>query len=59
MEIRDIPKKKESKAAKWLSKEALQKLRKEEKWKANEKRKDIHIWMQSSKEQQREIRKHS
>ena len=33
-----------------LSEEALQKLWKEEKWKAKEKRKDIPIWMQNSKE---------
>ena len=32
---------------------------KEEKWKAKEKRKDIPIWMQSSKEQQGETRKPS
>ena len=32
-------------------------LRKEEKAKAKEKRKDIPIWMQSSKEEQGEIRK--
>ena len=30
--------------------------RKGEKWKAREKRKDIPIWLQSSKEQQQEIR---
>ena len=47
---KNIPKKKKCKKAKWLSEEALQKLRKEEKWKAKEKRKDIPIWMQSSKE---------
>ena len=42
-----------------LSEEALQNLWKEEKQKAKEKRKDIPIWMQSSKEQQGEIRKSS
>ena len=47
--IKTIPKKKKCKNTKWLSEEALQKLRKEEKWKA-EKRKDITFWMQSSKE---------
>ena len=37
--------------AKWLSEEALQIAEKEqEKWKAKEQRKDIAIWMQSSKE---------
>ena len=44
-----IPKKKKCKKAKWLSEEALQ-IRKEEKQKAKEKKKDIPIWMQSSKE---------
>ena len=32
---------------------------KEEKWKSKEKRKNISIWMESSKEQQGEIRKPS
>ena len=41
--IKTIPKKKKCKKAKWLSKEAVQKLRKEEKLKANDKRKDIPI----------------
>ena len=58
-EVRDIvqeigiettPKEKKCKKAKWLSEEALQIAVKEEKRKAKEKRKDIHIWMQSSKE---------
>ena len=48
--IKTIPKKKKCKKAQWLSQEALQKLRKEEKGKAKEKRKDIFIWIQSSKE---------
>ena len=48
--IKIIPKKKKCKKAKWLSEEALQILWKEEKCKAKEKRKDIPIWMQSSKE---------
>ena len=48
--IKTIPKKKKCKKAKWLSEEALQKLWKEEKWKAKEKKKGIPIWMQSSKE---------
>ena len=41
--IKTIPKKKKCKKAQWLSQEALQKLRKEEKGKAKEKRKDIPI----------------
>ena len=41
--IKTIPKKKKCKKAKWLSEEALQILRKEEKLKAKEKRKDIPI----------------
>ena len=39
--IKTIPKKKKCKKAKWLYEEALQMLRKEEKQKAKEKRKDI------------------
>ena len=45
--IKTIPKK--CKKAKWLSEEALQTAEKREA-KAKEKSKDIHIWMQSSKE---------
>ena len=45
-----IPKKKKFKKAKWLPEEALHIAMKEEKQKAKEKRKDIPIWMQSSKE---------
>ena len=41
--IKTIPKKKKCKKAKWLSEEAYKQLGKEEKQKANEKRKDIHI----------------
>ena len=48
--IKTIPKKKKCKKAKWLSEEALQIAGKEGKLKAKEKRKDISIWMQSSKE---------
>ena len=48
--IKTIGKKKKCKKAKWLSEEALQNLWKEEKQKAKEKRKDIPIWMHSSKE---------
>ena len=44
-----IPKKKKSKKAKWLPKEALQ-IDKEEKWKTREKGKDKPNWMQSSRE---------
>ena len=55
----DHPWEKEMQKANWLSEEALQIAEKEEKWKAKEKRKDIPIWMQSSKEYQWEIRKPS
>ena len=48
--IKTIPPKKKCKKAKWLSEEALQIAEKEEKLKAKEKRKDIPIRMQSSKE---------
>ena len=48
--IKTIPKKKKCKKAKWLPEEALQVAVMEEKPKAKEKRKDIPIWMQSSKE---------
>ena len=48
--IQTIPMEKKCKKAKWLSEEALQIVLKEEKQKAKEKRKDISIWMQSSKE---------
>ena len=52
-----IPKKKKCKKAKWLSEEALKiAVRRRE---AKEKRKDTPIWMQSSKEQQGDIRKPS
>jgi len=49
-ESRPPPRKKTCKKAKWLSEEALQIAVKKEKQKAKEKRKDIPIWMQSSKE---------
>ena len=39
--LKTIPKKKKCKKAKWLTEKALQKLRKEEKRKGKEKRKDI------------------
>jgi len=57
--IRTIPKKKKCKKAKWLSEEALQIAMKRREVKTKEERKDIPIWMQSSKEQQGEIRKPS
>ena len=55
--VKNIPKKKKYKKAKWLSEEALQIAVKEEKQKAKEKRKDTLIRMQCSKEKQGEIRK--
>ena len=50
--IKTIPKKKKGKKAKRLSEETLQiaDKRKEKKWKAKKKKKDMLIWMQSSKE---------
>ena len=44
------PQEKEMQKAKWLSKEALQvaEKRREEMWKAKEKKKDTSRWMQSS-----------
>ena len=47
--IKTIPMEKKCKKAKWLSEEAWQIAVKKGKWKAKEKRKDIFIWMQSSK----------
>ena len=53
--IETIPKK--CKKAKWLSEEVLQIA---EKWgEVKDKKKDMYIWMQSSKEKQGEIRKSS
>ena len=48
----DYPQEKEMQKEKWLSEEALaeKELKKEEKLNAKEKRKDIPIWIQSSKE---------
>ena len=57
--IKTIPKKKKCKKAKWLSDQALQTAEKEEKQKTKEKRKSIPNRMQSSKEEQGEIRKPS
>ena len=48
--IKNIPNKKKWNKAKCLSEKGLQIVRKEEKLKAKEKRKDIPIQMQSSKE---------
>ena len=53
--IKNIPKKKKWKKEKWLSEEAFQITVK----RREAKRKDIPIWMQSSKEQQGEVRKPS
>ena len=49
-EIKTFPMEKKWKEAKWLSEEALQIAMKRREVKAKEKRKDISIWMQSSKE---------
>ena len=49
-EIKTILKKKKYKKAKWLPEQALQIAERIEKQKAKQKRKDISIWMQSSKE---------
>ena len=57
--VKTTPKKKECKRAKWLSEEALQIAEKEEKLKAKEKRKDLPIWMQNSREYLEQIRKSS
>ena len=51
--------KKKCKKAKWLSEDALQITEKRKEQKAKEKRKYRPIWMQSSKEEQGEIRKPS
>ena len=48
--IKTIPKKKKCKKAKWLSEEASQIAKKRREAKGKEKRKDIPILMQSSKE---------
>ena len=48
--IKTIPKKKKCKKAKWLSEEALQIVVKRWEAKGKEKRKDIPIWRQSSKD---------
>jgi len=48
--IQTIPKKKKCKKAKWFTEEALQVAEKRKEAKTKEKRKDIPIWMQNSKE---------
>ena len=48
--IKTIPMEKKCKTAKWLSEEALQIAMKRREAKSGRKRKDIPIWMQSSKE---------
>ena len=48
--IKTIPKKNKCKKSKWLSEKALQIVREEETWKAKDKRKDTHNWMQSFRE---------
>ena len=55
----DHPLEKEMQKATWLSEEALQVAEKRRQQKEKENRKDIPIWMQSSKEQQGGIRKPS
>ena len=54
-----IPKKKKCKKTKWLYEEVLQRAEKKETKGEGEKERFIPIWMQSSKEQQGEIRKPS
>ena len=57
--IKTIPEKKKCKKAKSLSEEAFQIAEERREAKRKEKRKDIPIWMYSSKEEQGEIRKPS
>ena len=58
--IKTMPKKKKCKKAKWLSEEALQiAVKRSEAKSKGEKERYTPIWMQSSKEQQGEIRKPS
>ena len=57
--IKTIPKKKKCKKANSCLTSLYKSLRKEKKPKEKEKRKDIPIWMQSSKEEQGEKRKPS
>ena len=55
----DQPQEKKCKKAKWLSEEALQIAEKRREAKGKGEKKGIPMWMQSSKEQQGEIRKPS
>ena len=55
--IKTIPKKKKCKKAKWLSEEAIQIAEKRREVQGKREKKDIPIWMQSSKEYQGGIRK--
>ena len=57
--IKTTPKKKKCKKAKWLSEEALQIAEKRRKAKDKGEKERYTHWMQSSKEQQGEIRKPS
>ena len=57
--IKTIPKKKKCKKAKWLSEEALQIAMKRREAKGKGEKERYTIWMQSSKEEQGEIRKPS
>ena len=57
--VKTIPKKNKFKRAKWLSGETLQIAETSREAKGKEERKDIPIWMQSSKEEQGGIRKPS
>ena len=54
--IKTIPKKKKCKKPKWLSEEALQIAVKRREAKSKGEKEDISIWMQSSKEEQGEIK---
>ena len=57
--LRPSPRKRNAKTQIGCLRRPYKELWKEEKWKTKEKRKDIPIWMQSSKEQRGEIRKPS
>ena len=57
--IKTIPKEKKWKKAKWLFKEALQIAVNRREMKNKGEKENISIWIQSSKEQQGEIRKPS
>ena len=57
--VKTIPKKKKCKKAKWLSEEALQIAVKRKEAKNKGEKERYTIWVQSSKEQQGEVRKPS